>query len=437
MGPARKLCNEALGHYDVCYASEFRARRGGYSHILLTGQESLDQVKPGYSLTTQRGYVFKHDDQYMTCTFWPQDACDVVDFESDEEEVDLDADNSNKDDAPTRRSNYRFWFLQDAAKLLRSPADAPVLPYQYLPPELMARVLNVSGRRIFFDIETHPNTNSLTCFSVAVNDGPVFTTLIYDYNGRLVAGAHKCLVALARAFRNNTVVVHNTGFDILFLAIYYGIPAPRQLEDTMLMGHRLWPEAEKSLAHNISLHLNAPYHKDTGGTWDPRTLDEQTRLLKYNSLDVVRLRQLWTAQWAAAEALPGLKESLTQVNSSIYWYLYSSFHGLPLDPGTVLRHKRAQVPIMAAMERIFGIMTGIKNINLASSEQLARYFVEGMKYPILKLTDGGQACTDESTLYKYLSKFRNAAIRVILRHKRAKKLTGLLNFQPFERVTKR
>lgn len=427
-GPARILCETAFpAGFDVCYASEFTP--GTHSHVVLTGQASLDRVLPGRQLDNERGYVRTlANGTRAVATFWPQDACDIVDVEGDDEDEAANAaEGTGKDKSKTRRSNYRFWFLRDCAKLLAPPPDHKYAAYLPLDGPTAGKVLGAArDRTIFFDIESNPDANYLLCYSFAVDDGPVFTVPVYNHTGSLVSRAS--LPGLVRAFRHNTVVIHNSFFDLPFLALFHGIPPARLVHDTMLMGHRIWPEADKSIAHAISLYINAPFHKDQGGTWDPKTPAQYEALMRYNGRDVCTLRAIYRAMQRAADQDAGLRASVDQVNASIYPYLYTSLHGLPINGAQLLKHKRAQEPRMDFFRRIVHKLAGYE-FNPGSTDQLADYLVTRMGYPVLSRTDSGAPQVDEKTLYRYIIKTKNPLLAAVLRYKRAAKVHGFLGFK--------
>ena len=475
MGPARELVDATLGDdtYDIIYAPEFnleydtssqrpsviqqsgnagspkpmgrvgrtsqttitespsRNAASSYDYIILTGQESLDRFIPGKTLTSARGFIYHLGASKLVATFWPQDCVDLKDYESAlDEEDDQAAGSTGKDDAPTQRANYRFWFQRDLAKL-RSPAPRMLVhDYHLCTNGEAARILGAAvAQTIYLDIETHPDTDTLQCFSFAVGDGPVITCSIYDYRGQLVPGSLQLIAALCRSLATNKVVIHNCGFDLLFLALFHGIPFGQDIEDTMLIHHRIWPEAEKSLAHCISLYTNEPYHKSEGGTWNPRNAVQQDRLLRYNSKDVATLRAVHRAQWDYIRATgdQGLHNSVVQVNRSIYPYLYTSLHGTPVNGALVVAYKRARQFAADQYARIVTTLAGYP-MNPGSPQQLVEYFVTGLAYPVLAKTPAGLPSVDEATLYKYLSKYKNPIIRAILKYKRARKVAGELGF---------
>lgn len=440
-GPARRLCDETLGAdtYDVCYAFDFDNNRAGRSHIILTGQESLDAWATGLSLTAHRGFVQHMGPTKYVATFWPQDALDRQNYEADDEDADDKAAGNSKDDAPTSRANYRFWFRADCAKLFNTPAPVPDFDFQLVDNLTAAKELScATGSTIYFDIETHPPSNTLTCFSYAIDSGPVRTVLVYDYTATLTRNALPMLCGLARAFARNKLVIHNAGFDLPFLALYHNIPPATDVEDTMLMQHRIWPEAEKSLAHAISLWTNAPYHKSEGGTWSPRNWAQQDRLLRYNAKDVATLRAVHRAIWHYVDSTkdPGLRASVVQVNTSTHDYMLAGFVGFPINLGR-LGARRAKLNVAKTqLARLVRTLAGY-DLNPGSSQHLADYFINRKGLAALSKTESGAPCMDEANLRKYLLQTNNPIIRAILKYKRAQKVMGELGFEMFVHARKR
>lgn len=432
-GPARDLCNDTIPvPYDVCYVADYKKLWQNYKHIILTGQESLAAFDLTKTLSSTRGYVYHIAGHKIVSTFWPQDAVDLANHEGGIDEDDAAANLSFKDESSTSRANYRFWFRQDIKKLYATPSGIGPMQYNFVSNrEAGAELQRSVGRTLYYDLESHPDTNTLTCFSYAFDDDNVKTACIYDHTGRLCPDAVKCMAGLQRAFHRNKIVIHNSGFDLLFLALFHGISFGDDIEDTMLMGHRIFPEAEKSLAHNISLYINAPYHKSEGGTWNPRSFAQLDQLLRYNSKDVYTLRAVHRAQWRAIHAGgDGLRNSVLQVNRSIFGYLYTSFHGLPINATSLGAYRRNREKVAAQWERVVQIMAGYP-LNPGSPQQLADYFVNRMGYEVLTKTESGAPCVNEATLYKYLIRYKNPIIRAVLKYKRAQKVAGELGFKIF------
>jgi len=435
VGPAGDLVREAVGPCDVLYAKDYNHALPGYKFVILTGDESLNHLGPHLKLNLHRGFVHQFPGRNVVATYWPQDCVDLQNYEASrahsmDDDDEEDAKSNGKDGGETSRANYRFWFMRDVEKLRNPPPRISFINER--PTNLQSANLlkMIKGRTIYFDIESHPD-NYITCFSYAIDDGPVCTHTVY-FKRQLQDASLELMAGLARAFMHNKIVIHNAGFDLMFLALFHNIPFGPDIEDTMLMGHRIWPEAEKSLAHNITLWTNEPYHKDSGGTWNPQTKPALDNLLRYNAKDVATLRAIHKAQWRYVDASgdPGLRRSIVQVNTSIFNYLYAGLHGLPIN-GLKLAHylKKARTD-RDQWARVVQVALGY-NMNPGSSQQLADYFNERLHYPVHARTKSGAPKCDESTLYRYLLKYHNPAVRLILKYKGLQKLAGELGFQAY------
>lgn len=371
-------------------------------------------------------------------TFDPVDCCDVVDhehgFNDSDDDDDIDASSTNKDSAPTMRRNYRFWFEADVRKLLCNERRST---YKYL----VQRVNSVSLIRwlesqnntlLFFDIETHPPTNSVQCFSIAAPTGPVLTISLYDYRGSGAPMLPQLFAALARAFTRNTVVGHNITFDLGFLFHFHGVPFSHRLYDTMLAQHRCFPEAEKSLAHTMSYWLNVSAHKSVAHTFTPYNISQQNTLLEYNSCDVLVLREIYAAQQAYAATDSGLQASIEQVNAVAYDYLLAGLTGITINNIALHNRKRELAATLEQLTRVMRILVGEAEFNPGSGQQISVWLYDGLNYVVFDRTETGAPKTDIQTLYKQLLKHPdNVALRVLLMYKKLAKDAGMLDFKPY------
>lgn len=447
-GPAEPFVAEALDaagltpfDYELTVAdpTTFSAslRATAPTHIIATGAESVKLFQPSTNLTLNelRGQVFAHFDTPTVLTFQPQDCCDTRNYDADAFDLDDEEDaesGTGKDHAPTSWKNYRFWFRRDVAKLFAPPAALPPLQQRVLSAAEAVAILNsLTATTIYFDIETHPPTDTVQCFSFNTPDSPTYSFTVYNYRGEANGPVHQVFAALARAFRRNKVVIHNAGFDLPFLAHYHGIPFGRDIEDTMLMWHRAFPEAEKSLGHVISALLNEPFHKGTA-TFNPHNYAQQQALLLYNAKDVHTLRAVHQCLHELSASRTGLKESYAQVNSSIYPYLLAGLRGFDLNTAKLRQHKTALGERVEQLTRVFRVLTGIPDINPNSSDQLAEWLITGLGYKPVSLTDSGAPSMDAKAVYQYLlTNPANVALKVLLSIKKHAKQMQMLGFEPF------
>jgi hypothetical protein len=193
----------------------------------------------------------------------------------------------------------------------------------------------------------------------------------------------------------------------------------------------MYRELEKSLAHSISLYTNAPYHKSTGGTFNPGTEGEYWRLLKYNQVDVSRLRSVYYGQERCMMETgdPGLHRSVAQVNSSFCNYLIAGLRGLEVDAQEqrnmiVLYEKQLKV-----LQRILNIMVGY-NLNVGSAPQVIKYVHNEMRYAVQKTTATGAPSVGGDALYALAVAYPlNPAIRVMIKIRTITKKVSMASFK--------
>jgi len=391
-----------------------------------------------HSLNDVRGEVYLTNGVQSVSSYEPIDCTDIVDHESrmfdDEEDDDADSGSNNKDSSPTARRNYRFWLRSDIRKLLlkerrrsyhynvQTPSSNSLIPW----------LNSLNDTVIFFDIETHPPTDTVQCFAIGEYVGPVYSVPCYDYNGLARHHLPRLFAALAKAFTRNIVVGHNISFDLAFLFHFHGVPFGHRLYDTMLAHHRCFPEAEKSLGHAVSYWINSTNHKGDAGTFTPHNSSQFNTLLEYNARDVLVLREIYIAQHQHFAKDKGLEKSVTQANAVQYDYLVAGLRGIVVDNNTRRDKVKALTAELTQLTRVFRILVGDDTINPSSGQQLGRWLYEGLGYPVLDKTDTGAGKTDIKTLYKLLQKFpQNVALKVLLIYKAQDKVLSMLGFEDY------
>lgn len=435
-GPARQWladCGLITAAMEIRTADEYvRPWRMGTERVIVCGETALLYHLHLRNLNAHRGYVYLQNGLRTVATYEPQDCCDVRDIDGEGEEDDAGNWLVDKDIAPTAWANRRFWFKKDIEKLFRPDLTAQKAPSwvnraTIAELELLAKAPR--GTPVFFDIESHPTDNFMFCFSYAFIDSPVYTVCVYDHRGQLDPTAVYACGCLARFLDRGRIVIHNAGFDLPFMAIYHGVPFGRLIDDTMLMHHRAYPEAEKSLGHMMSCWINAPYHKDEG-TFNPRNSAQYENLLLYNAKDVWGMRECWKEMWRVAETKPGLKLSMEQINRSVYKYLLAGLTGMNVDflaqnaMRGLLRRKIRQY------QRILDKLVGYP-LNAGSNPQCVKYFHQGMGYAAVKKSEKtGAPSLAGDALYKLKTKHDNPAIDVILALREANKQESMLGFKP-------
>lgn len=450
LGPAEELCRQVFSAHGIDYDKDvwLTTTRGFFeanerppaklSKIIFAGANNLKWLSnaTGKTLDAYRGVVYRSTGSGIPyiATYWPQDACDLRAVEAEllaAEEADepLDTDGDAKSTSPTKRSNYRFWFARDVEKILtRTEIEPPAVKEFYAETsEQAVSVFSYEGP-IFLDIECNPKTNNLLCLALAVGNSPVVSVPVYDWNDNLRCGL-VFFATLAREMKRRRVVIHNALFDLLFLALHYRLPFGSDIFCTMSAGHRIWPEAEKSLAHQQTLYANRPFHKDEGGSFQPRNRHQYETLRRYNVKDVIALREIYYGQLAAAAKDPGLEASVAQVAAEQADAAFMSLHGMPfnfLKRNNLVRQCEAR---HADLRRVLKMLVGY-DLNAGSPDQVVKYLHGQLGYSPEKTTEKGAPSVAGDALYKIKIKHpRNYAIDTILEMRRMVKLKGMLGFK--------
>lgn len=428
--------------------------------LLLLGEKSLHEWATGYdsySINELRGTPLRNNHGVTAiCSYSPQDAVDpqdyetrlnkhIIDAKAEEKESKADEEiNSKKRHGKTRRANYRFFLVRDVKKLLygmenasrTAPQEYPVEIYSPLH-EVLAILHAHKGEDFYLDIETDSEQNML-CFGFSFASTPsIYTVPVIRYDYTLAYGAetYKLFRALVAAIKSNTTIIHNSMFDLFVLATKYSIPFTWNIYDTMLSQHRCFPEAEKSLGHCLSAWptIWEPFHKDEG-IFEPRNIDQEKQLWRYNAKDVAGMKWIKAAQMEYADSVPGLRESIEQSNSCIYPFLLNTLTGMHYNDN--LRQQMVSVNdrLMTQYQRAVDLLVG-EDVNLlpTSSQSCVKYFHNTLGYPVVgRSKKTGDPSLDETNLLKLKQKFPfNAVIDFSIKYRQRKKETGSLNFTPW------
>lgn len=417
--------------------------RPGTRKLLLLGRDCAARfLRPNTqpNINTLRGYMHDFAGIEVMATYMPVDCCDIVDHEGYYEDDDDDDNSSNfKDDAPTKRSSFRPWFRADLEKLLsgvrRDKPTGDVMGPLFTPQhnlDILEMMRRWQGQEVFFDIETHPATNTLQCFSVATKNSPVFSVPVYDHNGRAHYSPAKIGAALARMFSRNRVIIHNASFDLGFLAHFHGVPYGDDVYCTMVAHHRMFLEVEKSLAHCIAYWINAPYHKDEAGTFHPYSFNQFKNLCLYNTKDVLTLRAIYYAQQKYLEANPSYRGSVNQGNAIVPIYLTATMTGFEVDVNKNATKRKTLKDELYDITRVLRVLTNNAQFNPASENHICEWLHDGLKYPIDRKTKGGSPSTDAATIYKHIIDHpRNIGLKVLMYFKEKAKIESTLAYKPY------
>tara|TARA_R110000803_G_C11989475_1_gene321914 strand:+ start:16162 stop:18537 length:2376 start_codon:yes stop_codon:yes gene_type:complete len=429
----------------------------GTKVVLLMGLESLRFLElKGVSLNQMRGHPHERNGVVFIPTVHPQDTQDLRDYESgsDPSIVDAPEDSQNvqeeansvhatKNKASTARRNYRFWFKQDVTKafrILQSGLTQYECVYRIRPADFVFTewASNQTGEDISCDIETNPETLRMTVISFATTTSEVWCIPITDHKGELcydIDITAEIFKSICGLFSRNTIVLHNASYDLFVLAFMYRIPPPpyRQIKDTMLMHHRLFPDVEKSLGHCISLYTDKSYHKDEG-MFFPKNSKQDQQLWVYNAKDVETTLLVYNELKKRTALTPGAEESGKQACEFIRTSLLMTLRGVRVDHGELIaKITELAARIGIAEYKILPILVGYY-INPGSPQQVARYL-----YQDLKLKAPSKDLTGKKTLYRFQTRKYRASIQVILdtRRKRTEigKLKSRLYGEGYTRIT--
>lgn len=442
------------------------------THCILALGEKAQQQIGGVETTLgeQRGSpIFNSSGPTIISSYLPQDTQDMKDHEGEfnpllngsSYEGDEDGDEKSRH-GKTSRKNWAFWLKKDVEKaciLVKNKGSLPKdydrteTTYEIYPTaqEVIGALLSVKNNLLFFDIETDPALN-ITCFAFAFNLQTCYVVPLLRFDYTLAYSplfTCKILQALALSIRNNTLAAHNgAGFDYFVLAHKYRIPIGRKVYDTMLAQNRIYPEAEKSLGHSISLPwMWEPYHKDEGN-FAYRNRDQELQLWKYCGKDVSSLVRLHLAQTNYSNSDRGLKDSIQEVNSYVRPYLICMLQGIRYDETIRTSIMDENDRLMNQYLRMLEVCIGKQNLEKirgsgksgmpGSSKQCCRYFHDILNYPVQgRSKETNQASLDAKSFYKLTLALKqlgiyNPVIDIVLAYRTLAKESGSLKFKPWK-----
>lgn len=429
-GYAGVLVNEALAPVCNRYQCDIRTADTlaegllpATKALLLLGENAFKSWTEGkyndYSLGEQRGCPLETEWANVTtiASYFPQDCLDFKDYESaywkkEAEETEHISEEEDSEEGNTKRhgktarSNWRFWLTMDVKKItliLNSSITREPLPNYIIYPkaeEVIERLENTHDENIYLDIETDLEHN-INTIGIGFSDFSIYVLPILRFTydlGYSPLHTVRLFRSLAIALSKNTVVIHNSMFDLLILAWKYKLPIGRRIYDTMLATSRCYPEVEKSLGHCVSLWTWQPYHKDEG-IFMPNNPEQEQKLWKYNGKDVYTMMLIKSAIDSYATTKPGLVDSIAEVNGSIYAYLLNTLLGMKYDEQRVNAIAAENDALGEQYFRIIELLVGHEIIP-RSSKSCCKYFHEELGYKVVKRSPSGAPSLDEKALYK-------------------------------------
>lgn len=440
--------------------------------ILALGASSLHKLCPeAADLNAHRGHLLHYNNVPLIASYSPQEAVDIKNYEQDNNPhlVGLDEDYVDSDKASaqdekshkgkTSHSNWRFWLQKDVEKVCgivngvkayeQSGKDnvSSVREYTIYPPvDFLITILgSCKGQELFFDIETDSDLNiTVFAFSYGIHS-VVYSVPLINHNYELCYSkldTARILRALTTAIKNNTLIAHNgAGFDFFVLAYKYKIPIGHNVYDTMLAQNRIYPEAEKSLGHSLSLPwLYLPYHKDEA-SFAYGNAQQAYQHWTYCAKDVSSLKLLKREQDAYAKTKVGLADSIAAVQSYVRSYLTATLTGIAFDKAVLDSKVKENDKLMEQYIRIIKLLVGKQHVDkirgsghsemAGSNVQCARYFYELMGYSVAARTKENKPSVDKKALFSLKLDINNPVIDFVIAYRRFSKETGSLGFKPW------
>jgi hypothetical protein len=414
------------------------------------------------TLNEIRGGIYalpEHPSIPAVASYFPQDCVDPKDHETafnpqhrDDSEAefedDAESEENVKQHSRTSRSNFGFWLMKDTARVKHImkhgvPARAEEPAYDIYPSadRVIEQLTGTTGQHFYLDLETDFDFNIL-CFAFSFDSGPITVVPVQTHRYEWAYDKLPHIFrALAIAMANNITVCHNgAGFDYLVLALKYRIPIARVF-DTLIAQHRIFPEAEKSLGHCVSLWTTEHFHKDEGGGGYATDQDAK-RMWLYNGKDVFTMRLIHRAQMVYAKRIPGLLNSIEQAMSSIKPYLIVTLQGIRYDNKILSEIKHENDELLTQYVRIINLLIGEQSIKQitgksaaplpASNKQCIRYFHEMLGYQVVsRSAKTKEPALAKDAMYKLRMHYDNPIIDLCLAYRELAKEQGSLKFTPW------
>lgn len=452
-----------LAQCEVRTKEEQGAFRSNTKVVLLLGLDAfrLWTGNTQHTLGEIRGSIYTVRGLAAIASYLPQDCNDPVDYESTHnmllvsravEPVEkLIGANEKRKHGITSRSNWFFFLKWDVKKLVTILRNNGVVPaptikatYSLFPSakHIIEELNSTTDGQLYIDIETDENLG-LKCLGYGFDNGNVTVFPIVDFQYKQVyPEMAQILRAFALACCRNTVVAHNgSGFDFPVLMYFYHILMGRRFYDTMLAFHRCFPVVEKSLGHLTSLFTYQSFHKDEGsGAY--HTLQDMRNLLAYCGKDVYTMILIRQAIDKYALTIPGLSNSIEQVNDSIHAYTLMMMMGIHYKKEILDEVMKENDGLMTGYNRIINYLIGEKamtELNRKSKKSVpgsntkcTTYFHDMLGYGVVgKSKKTGKPSLSKKNLFKLQLQHNNPVISFCLAYRETAKESGSLKFQPW------
>jgi hypothetical protein len=446
----------------------------GTKCVILLGEEATREWLRNADNTIGeiRGSVYNINGIPHIPTFFPQDAADIKDYESERNPIHNSGTVSSEHNSPndeddeggfsekrrhgrTKRKNFQFWCIKDLAKakhiLKNGLPSRPFNPeYVICPPsELIIQTLTQTKNEDFnIDIETDEQLN-IRCFAYSFGYGnPIFCVPLLDHNyNPFYSRYSEILRSFAIALRDNTAVAYNGHtFDFLVFAYKLKIAIGRKSFDPMLAHFRCYPGIEKSLGHATSLWTYEPFHKDEGNV-GYNSVEQVKQTLAYCGKDVYTMILIKKAILDYAKRVPGLTESIYNTMRTIRPYLICTLQGIAFDEQERAAMMKENDRLMMQYLRIIDLLIGENTVKAlkkrfhsalpTSNPQCCHYFHELLDYPVVgrgkTKKDGTRgASLAKQNMFKLRLKYENPVIDFCIAYREVAKESGSLKFIPWK-----
>lgn len=376
------------------------------------------------------GYVHKHLGVTVVATY---DLVEVFSFKPTYEDDEW-SDADEKDTTATQHKNKIFWLWCDVHKLI-SQSWITLTPTIHIQPSLkqVNEFLLDTTTPLVLDIETQPKSMTLNCIGLG-DSRDLFVVPFYTYADNLAyprTATMRFMANLSARTQKGLTVLHNSMYDLLFLAMFYRLPFGPNIYDTMVSHHAIYAQVEKSLGHAIRRWANARYHKDMG-ICHTHNSSQDLQLYRYNALDLQRTLEVYYAQQKfLTEEEPGFSGSVELLNSSIYPYALITLKGIAIDASKIGTSAHQLILKQKVLLRIIRILTGRADFNPNSGNQLKDYFFKYLCMEPVGRTETGAPKLGKKEIYRMAIKYpENPLWEVLLAYREVTTAIKFFEFQP-------
>lgn len=233
------------------------------------------------------------------------------------------------------------------------------------------------------------------------------------------------------------MIGHNIFYDLAWLR-EFGI-TPCDIEDTMLLFHRLYPELPKGLDF-VNMWFNGcwiPYYKDDGKTWGRNQPD--LKLWEYNTLDCIATLWAYLDMMRLAQTRPFRQPyaqycKFTRPQFPIAFEMQSI--GMPVDEVGLMFAKEVLTAELAKVRQRLEVLSEgklvIREGNKKITDQQVAAFVYGdLKLPVKRNRKTKAVTADEDALVEMLIEFPHLEVLKAINAERklSKALSSYINIK--------